>query len=207
MSTFKKSLIAAALVTTGAAAQAEVSGSAAIASSYLWRGFDLGYGSAVVSGSLDYGHESGFYAGIWGSSGDDSYGSEYDLYFGWGGNVTDDVTVDISYVDYNYPNTLGATDFEEVMLGVGFGAFSLTFVEPTTSGADYNYFAGSADFGDFNVTIGGWSGDADGTHIDLTYALGDLAFTLSQASGDSYDIGSEDPDTLFMVSYSLPIGE
>ena len=54
MKTFNKTLIAAALLTTGAAAQADVSGSIGIASSYLFRGFDLSDGSAAVSGSLDY---------------------------------------------------------------------------------------------------------------------------------------------------------
>ena len=51
-------------------AMAEVSASAAVANMYLWRGIDLGDGSAAVSGDLVYSN-SGAYVGIWVSSGDD----------------------------------------------------------------------------------------------------------------------------------------
>lgn len=209
MQTFKKTLLASSLLMVGAAAQAEVSGSVGIASSYLWRGFDLSGSSAVVSGSLDYAHESGIYAGIWGSSGDDTYGTEYDLYLGWGGDVTEDFSVDIGYVDYNYPtceNLVGDCGFEEVIVGAAYGPVSFTVVEPTTSGADYNYFAAGVDISDFNITIGGWSGDDyDGQHIDLTYSIGDLAFTFSKADGDSYDASLTGDEVQFVVSYSIPL--
>ena len=206
MHTFKKTLVAAALVSAGAAAQAEVSGSAAIASSYLWRGFDLSAGSAVVSGSLDYAHESGIYAGIWGSSGDDSYGTEYDLYVGWGGNLTEDFSVDIGYVDYNYPSCPGGPDncdFEEVIVGLAYGPVGFTFVEPTTDGAEYNYYALSYDVADFSFAYGMWDNDgADGDHLDVTYSMGDLAFTLSRAFDDGIGYNEE---TQFVVSYSIPL--
>lgn len=210
MNTFKKTIVAAALVTAGTAAQAEVSGSVAIASSYLWRGFDLSAGSAVVSGSLDYGHESGIYAGIWGSSGDDSYGTEYDLYAGWGGNLTEDFSVDIGYVDYNYPSCPGGPencDFEEVILGLAYGPVGFTFVEPTTSGATYNYYALSGDIGDFSLAYGYWDDNGtDGSHIDVTYNMGDLAFTFSKAlsAGDADDFYASD-EAQFVVSYSIPL--
>lgn len=206
MHAFKKTLVAAALVSAGAAAQAEVSGSVAIATSYLWRGYDLGYGSGVVSGSLDYAHESGVYAGIWGSSGDDAYGTEYDLYAGWGGEIVDGFSVDLGYVDYNYPDTLGAADFEEVILGLGYGPVSFTFVEPTTNGADYNYYSLGAELGDFSVAYGLWqdfgASGADGSHVDVTYGMGDLAFTLSQSFDDGAGLSEE---VQFVVSYSIPL--
>ena len=223
MNTFKKTIVAAALATAGVSAQAEVSGSVAIASSYLWRGSDLSAGSAVVSGSLDYAHESGIYAGIWGSSGDDSYGTEYDLYAGWGGNLTEEFSLDIGYVDYNYPNcgpggttfeaNDGACDFEEVILGLAYGPVGFTFVEPTSTGKEYNYYALSYDISDFNFTVGHWDddgsdddGSSDGTHIDVTYAMGDLAFTFSKAldAGGAGDYFAND-EAQFVVSYSIPI--
>jgi len=215
MNTFKKTVVAAALVTAGVSAQAEVSGSVAIASSYLWRGFDLSAGSAVVSGSLDYGHESGIYAGIWGSSGDDTYGTEYDLYAGWGGNLTEDFSVDIGYVDYNYPSCPGGPDncdFEEVILGLAYGPVSFTFVEPTTTGNESNYYALGYDIADFSLAIGHWTNDVaggvdqDGTHVDVTYNMGDLAFTFSKAlsAGDADDFFGND-EAQFVVSYSIPL--
>lgn len=197
MKTFNKTLIAAALVTTGAAAQAEVSGGAAIASSYLWRGFDLSAGSAVVSGSLDYSSEVGIYAGIWGSSGDDTYGTEYDLYVGYAGEAGD-FSYDIGYVDYNYPSCPGGPencDFEEYYASVGFGAFGVTAYD----GDGYTYVAAGYDFADFNLTYGQWS--TDGSHLDLTYSMGDLAFTFSQAFDDA--VYSEEAQ--FVVSYSIPM--
>jgi uncharacterized protein (TIGR02001 family) len=199
MKTLTKSLIATALLTTGIAAQAEVSGGAAIASSYLWRGFDLSAGSAAVSGSLDYSHESGLYAGIWGSSGDDTAGTEYDLYGGFGGEVGD-IGYDIGYVNYKYPNSVTA-EFEEIYVGLSYGDFGITVYD--NDDADYTYVALSADLGDFNITYGDWS--TDGSHIDLTYGTGDLAFTLSQASGADYAGSSAKEETQFVVSYSIPL--
>ena len=209
MKTLNKTLIAAALLTTGAAAQAEVSGGAAIASSYLWRGFDLSAGSAVVSGSLDYSSEVGIYAGIWGSSGDDTYGTEYDLYVGYAGEAGD-IGYDIGYVSYNYPscNSTGnldaavgvdpsLCDFEEIYAGLSYGAFGISVYD--NDDADYTYVAVGYDISDFNITYGQWS--TDGSHIDLTYSMGDLAFTLSQAFDDA--VYSE--ETQFVVSYSIPM--
>ena len=83
--------------------QAEVSASAGVASSYLWRGQNLSNGAAVVSGSLDYGHESGAYAGAWVSSGDAAMGTEYDLYVGFAGEAGD-LSYDVGYVGYIYPS-------------------------------------------------------------------------------------------------------
>lgn len=207
MKTLNKTLIAAALLTTGAAAQAEVSGGAAIASSYLWRGFDLSAGSAVVSGSLDYSSEVGIYAGIWGSSGDDTYGTEYDLYVGYAGEAGD-IGYDIGFVSYNYPScdldgdgtvVTGDCNFEEIYASLSYGAFGATVYN--NGDADYNdtYIALGYDFADFSFTYGMWSDD--GAHLDATYSMGDLAFTLSQAFDDA--VYSE--ETQFVVSYSIPL--
>lgn len=210
MKTFNKTLIAAALLTTGAAAQADVSGSIGIASSYLFRGFDLSDGSAAVSGSLDYAHDSGLYAGVWGSSGDDSYGTEYDLYAGFAGELSG-FGYDIGYIDYNYPsnddtNANGDTDFEEWYIGASYDAFGAYIYDGID--ADYTYLNLSVSYGDFTLAYGDFiSGDDfEGSHVDLTYALGDLAFTVSKASGESYETaGFSGEETQFVVSYSLPI--
>ena len=204
MKTFTKTLIATALLTTGAAAQADVSGSVGVATSYLFRGFDLSAGSAAVSGSLDY-TEGGFYAGIWGSSGDDTYGTEYDLYAGFAGEVGG-LGYDVGYIDYNYPTIEGAADFEEWYVGLSYDAFGLYAYDGID--ADYTYINLSASLGDFTLAYGDFiSGDDfDGSHIDLTYAIGDLGFTFSQGSGDSYEAAAFSPEELqFVVSYSLPV--
>ncbi len=203
MNTLKKSLVALVVAGAGATAQAEVSASVDIASSYLWRGFDLSFGSAVVSGSLDYAHETGFYAGIWGSSGDDAAGTEYDLYAGWAGSFGD-FGVDISYVDYNYPTVFGAADFAEVILGLSYQDFGVVWANGVDN-ADWNYYSAYAGLGAFTFTYGFIDVDGGGTgsHVDIAYSYTDnLTFTLSQ----SFDKGvGYSEEVQFVVSYSIPI--
>lgn len=197
MKAFNKTLIAGALLASAGVAQAEVATNVGIGSAYLWRGFDLGYGSAVVSGGLDYA-EGPFYAGVWASSGDDSYGSEYDLYAGFAGEV-EGFSYDIGYVSYNYPDTLGATDFEEAYLGLGYGDFSLTAYD----GDGYVYYALGAGFGDFSFTYGMWTDAMEGSHLDATYSMGDFALTLSKVIDEDTAYASD--ELLMAVSYSIPL--
>jgi len=74
MKTLKTAILAATLSTAaiGVApvAMADVSASATVSTSYLWRGYDLGSGTPAFSADLVYSHESGFYGGLWISSGD-----------------------------------------------------------------------------------------------------------------------------------------
>jgi len=91
MKMFKKTLIAAAAASTlsfavAPAAVAEVSASASISSSYLWRGYDLGQGDAALAADIVY-SSNGFTAGMWVSSGDVNMGTEYDFFAGYGGSV------------------------------------------------------------------------------------------------------------------------
>ena len=99
------SLAVASVVTVGAVAPVaagELSASAGVATSYLWRGFDLGKGDAAFSASLDY-SEGMFYAGAWVSSGDASAGTEYDLYMGLAGEAGG-ISWDVGIVNYVYPS-------------------------------------------------------------------------------------------------------
>jgi len=47
-------------------ASAEVSANVSVVSNYLFRAVSQTGGATAVQGGLDYGHESGFYAGAWG---------------------------------------------------------------------------------------------------------------------------------------------
>src|SRR5690606_40989292 len=62
---------------------------------------DLGSGTPAVSGSLDYAHESGAYAGVWGTSGDTLAGDEYNVYFGFGGEASG-LSYDLNVLTYVY---------------------------------------------------------------------------------------------------------
>lgn len=160
--------VAATVLASGAVAplaQAEISASVGIASTYLWRGYELGSGIPVVSGDLSYSN-SGFYAGMWTSSGDGSAGTEYDLYLGYGGSAGN-FSYDFFVVSYVYPTgpyseTDGMPgDFMEVVGTLGFGPVSFTMhqnVAGDTGGyaftTDYRYFALGLELNDFSFALG-----------------------------------------------------
>lgn len=230
------SSVAATVLATGFTAQVahaemEVSGSASVASTYLWRGSDLGSGTPAVSGDLSV-SSSGFYGGIWGSSGDTSAGTEYDLYVGYGGSAGD-FSYDVSLWNYNYPTGAGytadgETDFAEVsdlVVSLGYSAVAFTIYSPIgadNSSTDYKYYTLSGGAGSFSFLAGMHSSNAadggavgcpadvaadescDPLHIDVSYAYNDsLSFTFSQFVNDA----PSGDDLKFVVSYSLPLGE
>lgn len=206
--------VAASVLAASAAAPlayADVSASVSVASTYLWRGYDLGSGTPAVSGDLNYSN-AGFYTGIWGSSGDTSAGTEYDLYAGYGTRFGA-VSFDLSVWNYVYPTGEGYTDGEtdlfeltEVVLSVGAGPVALTYYDNVTGAAGYEYYTLSGSFGSYTATVGmhdNVEGD-DPVHVNFSYAYNDnLAFTLSQFVSDE----PEGDDLKFVVSYSIPIGE
>lgn len=85
-----------------------VSGSVGVVTDYRFRGVSLSGGDPALQGGVTLTHESGFYAGAWGSSidvGGATYGSlELDLFAGWSGNVAEGLGLDIGLLRYNYPN-------------------------------------------------------------------------------------------------------
>jgi uncharacterized protein (TIGR02001 family) len=225
------SVMAASLV--AAPAQAEVAASVSVATSYLWRGIDLGQGTPAVSGDLSY-SESGFHTGTWVSSGDTAGGTEYDLWVGYGGEVSG-FTYDISAWTYVYPtggmsdDNLG--DLSEIILSVGYGAFSASYYDNVAGANGYSYLTLSGEYEKFGLTLGmadqeaatedgdgnpivGASGlvvasqDINYMHLDLSYAFSDnLTFTLSKIIDDDAEDSSVemDNDLNVVISYSLPL--
>ena len=204
-----KVLSALSLLAVAGAANAEISGSMGIATSYLWRGIDLGKGGGVpaVSADLHYSN-SGFYGGIWGSSGDHIAGTEYDLYAGYGGSAGI-FSYDVSYWTYSYPsatNVYGDAfagpakgtrpgNLSELVTSFGVGpvsAFLLynlntpTFCDDTTGecfgkNGDYQYYGLKAKAGAFSFVLGHHNDQSTYlTHFDVSYAYNDnLSFTVS----------------------------
>jgi uncharacterized protein (TIGR02001 family) len=214
--------LAVSAIATPMAAQAEVSASMAFSNMYLWRGQNISSGSAAISGSLDYSHESGFYAGAWGSN-EGINGTETDLYAGFGGEAGG-FSYDISYWWYLYPEAnglgpdtgLGDTDLSEAVLSLGYGPVSVgLYMSVDTElqgvdGSDYFYYTIGFDFLEkYNITYGGWSYDDIATapatgeysHLTLSYSpLDELSFAISMGFEDQADTLEEDP--LFQVTYS-----
>lgn len=200
------------------AASAEISASAGVASQYLWRGFDLGNGSAAVYGDITY-SVAGFHAGVWASSGDESAGHEYDLILGYG-NEFGNFNFDVSLVSYVYPTGAGYTngdtdlgEFVDLVLSFGAGPFGLTYYttiegeDEVWSDEDYFYLNLGLTFGDFTYSLGqhgeGVAGDDTPAHIQVDYAYNDnLTFTVSKFILDEDNV---DKDMQLVVSYSIPI--
>lgn len=113
MKGLSKHLIAgAALLTTVGVTQAEFSGEISLTSDYRFRGITQTDRAPAVQGGIEYGHESGFYAGVWGSSiGFTDGGIEFDPYMGFGGETAAGVEYDLGAVYFYYPKDgLGAGD-------------------------------------------------------------------------------------------------
>jgi uncharacterized protein (TIGR02001 family) len=223
MKQLSQTIVMATAMTTAMAmvpsAQAEVSASASIASEYLWRGQNLSVdsGAPAFSGSLDYAHDSGLYAGIWMSSGDSTYGTETDLYAGFSNEVAG-IGYDIGYATYLYSET-AADEFDDVAefyLGLSYDIAGVRFYKSSDSGmnGDYLYTVLSLDLDPVAVAVGNVSGSegisftTDYTHLDLTYAFNDnLAFTYSKIVDQDIEFkeGGYDKSGRFVVSYSLPV--
>ena len=113
-------LAALALSLTAVAAQAEITGNAAVLSDYNWRGITQTSQDPAIQGGIDYAHESGFYLGAWGSNVD--FGDccdenvEIDLYTGFRGGET--VTWDVGLIYYAYPGA-DDLDYPEIYAGLG----------------------------------------------------------------------------------------
>lgn len=135
---FKKVMpfaVASALTFGAAAASAEITGNVALTSDYKFRGISQSDESPAIQGGLDYGHDSGFYAGFWGSSVDfdsntDFEGSlELDLYLGFGGTFGDsDFGYDVGAIYYAYPGDEDGLegDFFEVYGGLSWKDLSVS---------------------------------------------------------------------------------
>lgn len=93
-----------------------ITGSAALASQYRFRGISLSDEKLAVQGTINLNHESGFYAGAWASS-LDGFGElggsnvELDLYGGYKKAVVSGLTADVGLLYYAYPGSKGG-DFE-----------------------------------------------------------------------------------------------
>lgn len=111
----------------------DVSMTATFASDYIWRGQSQTGGEAAIQGSLDIAHESGLYAGMWGSNvdetlfantdGSDGANIEVDYYIGYGNTIGDILSYDLSWNTYTYP---GASNLNVDEVIGSLGAYGLT---------------------------------------------------------------------------------
>jgi len=190
-------------------AQAEIAANIGVVSKYLFRGVEES-GSPAVQGGLDWGHDSGFYAGWWASSlgytysasGEDltnSTGVENDFYVGFAGEMAD-FSYDVGLLQYYYVDVDDA-DATELTLALGWGPFSasatynFTDVIWSNSGDVYATLGYSTElpmgFG-FGATLGYYfydDDDAGNSKADLgtteSSNLQHIDLTLSRAIADT----------------------
>ena len=124
------SLVALSMAATAAPAFAQdeeagdgftVSGEATVVSDYRFRGVSLSNEDPAIQGSITVSHDSGLYAGVWGSSLDGEAGfggTEIDLFAGFSTQLTEGLSADIGATYYVYPNAepsftnFGQDDFD-----------------------------------------------------------------------------------------------
>ena len=172
---------AAAQTETAVSPPITVSGSATIASDYRFRGVSQSDGEMAVQGGITVSHESGAYAGLWGSNlaGWGTFGGanmELDLIAGYKVKLSGNATLDAGATWYMYPGGPDKTDFVEsyAKLTGTTGQATLTAgiaYAPKQQALGRWYFTGAdAAAGVYN--------DPGDKH-DNTYVWGDAAIALA----------------------------
>ncbi len=198
--------VAAAL--SSGVASAELTGNAAAASNYVWRGVTQTADQAAVMGGIDWGHDSGIYVGTWASNVDFSdiaageYGKGYELdfYAGFGGEVGS-FGYDLGVITYAFPIT-PEFNFTELYLSGTFNVLTIgvNYTADAASGNENGgfdkgdiYAYGSLDFetkvGDISLYAGSYAfdnhnkfgnGELDYSHYGASLSKGDFAFIIDK---------------------------
>lgn len=110
-------------------ASAGFSGTATVVSDYDYRGYSQTAGDWALQGSVDYEHESGFYASAWGSSLDWGSDSDADIEIDYIAGFTEDfgdsgVAWDVGLLYYSYPG-ISSANFLEIYGGLSWSYFSV----------------------------------------------------------------------------------
>ena len=231
--------IALLAMTSLSQAESEVSYSANLGfmSDYMYRGIHQSSSSAMGGFDIEYGS---FYVGTWFADlqeggweapGDDSHrGFEYDVYAGFGYDLTDSISASVGYTIYRYTDK-GANafddDYDEVNLGLGFAisedasiAIDYAVGENTAtdqSETDYDVLTIAVDYLGMYALFGTWgvseddtsAGEVDADWMEFGYSrtVGDFdlsgAFVLSEKELASGSDGDEDGDfSRFIMSIS-----
>ena len=212
MKALKTAIFAATMMSGATAMAAEVSGNVALSSDYFFRGIDQSGGEAL-SGGFDVAFDSGFYVGTWASSIDFSGGLELDYYAGYGGSFSEDVSYDIGYLYYGYPQGPSTEEFEEIYGSVSFSDVTVGFAYSD------DYYASTGDstyvYVDYGMSVsetvslafhyGTMSADddaneADDYSISLSTEAAGLGFDLSWI--DSSEDGGLFADNEFVLTIS-----
>lgn len=221
------------LVAAASAAQADVTGTAALVSDYDFRGITQTNEQPAVQLSIDYASAAGFYAGAWGSNvgsdagqfsdgGINTASTEVDFYAGFKG-TGGDLGWDAGLVYYTYA---GASDlnYPEIYGKLSYGMFSGGVYYSNEFGAKDNgsatYVYGDAGIPAGPVTVGLHAGLSSGDGIEdayfgpledsytdysvgLSYTASKMTLGMKWVFVDAGDAGSDDR-IILSISTALP---
>jgi uncharacterized protein (TIGR02001 family) len=225
-----QSVAVVVLLAAGTAAHAEITGTVTGVTDYDWRGVTQTAQGPALQGSLDYAHDSGFYAGVWGSNVDFGSGDpnvEIDLYAGFSGGET--LVWDVGAVYYTYPGE-SSFNFPEIYASLGW-----QWLEGKVSYSnDFGNYDESAWYYEGNVTVPlpasfgltGHIGYSDGDGIlaaygqdnytdwsvGVTYDISHFSLALKWVDGSDletldgtdHDISSTEARAIFSISTTFP---
>lgn len=193
MNLFHRGSLVLGLLGVAGAAQAGISSTWTLTNDYDFRGQSQSSKDPALQASLDYAHDSGFYAGAWASNvdfGDDVIDYELDVYAGFTRTIeSSGITWDAGLVTYNYPDESDANYFE------GYASIAKDWWK-----AKLWY---SPDYGgDFT------SGNTEAYYIEAngTWALPQnfsLLAHIGYADGDYWDASDAQTDFSIGVGYSI----
>lgn len=146
---------------------------------YVYRGITQTAHKPAVQGGIDYAHNSGLYAGVWGSnvswisdSGAVASGSvtmELDTYLGYKGTAPGDVSYDVGAVRYNYLGSYvpaapfvnadtaelyGAITYKWVTVKYSYSMFDRFLTVPQAAGTSYIDLSANYTLEDSGVSLG-----------------------------------------------------
>lgn len=139
---------------------------------YTFRGISYTRERGAVQGGIDYSHSSGFFLGAWGTNVDKNAfagnTSEFDIYGGYVHQFADDLSMNVGFIQYFYPdsdrpfglngNKGGSPNNFELNAAVTYKYFTLKHSASVT-----DYFG--TDFGDGNSRGSGY------TELNVNYKL------------------------------------
>ncbi len=223
----KKSIVlatAVASILTSGIAAADLSANAGVFSNYIWRGVSQTADGAAGQGGIDWGNDSGVYAGVWTST--IAGGQEVDLYAGFAGEAGG-LGYDLGVISYQYPVTPNI-NFTEVYVSGSMSVVTFGVAYTVDAGRDNKdgafdsgdlYVSGSVDFpvgkSDLSLYAGSYmftndgnniGGDADYNHFGASLSKDGFTFALDKNDIDSNNValGSSTADKLRVtVSYSV----
>ena len=195
------SLTMSSLLLVASAAHAELSANATVTSNYIFHGVTQSDSRPAIQGGLDYGHESGLYAGTWASTVDKASkrGLEVDLYAGVSRKVGE-FGYNVGVVTYQFTNS-AHDSADELYMGGSYKFLNATYV----FGDGYNYAELVADthFSDYvlNVRLGNTMNDNASDVVDYGITIGRTIESFDVKAGAA-TTNADNADSEFFVSIS-----